>query len=66
MEPAGAKPQTVDYATEERTPAGEDYGSTSGMLTFAAGETAKEVSVNILDDEDGYDERVVLELSTVR
>ena len=42
---------TVDYATSDGTAtAGEDYSSTSGTLTFAAGETAKTVSVPVLDD----------------
>ena len=42
---------TVDYATADGTAtAGEDYSSTSGTLTFAAGETAKTVSVPVLDD----------------
>ena len=42
---------TVDYATADGTAtAGEDYSSTSGTLTFAAGETSKTVSVPVLDD----------------
>ena len=40
-----------DYATEDGTAAaGADYTATSGTLTFAAGETAKTVSVPVLDD----------------
>ena len=42
---------SVDYATEDGTAAaGADYTATSGTLTFAAGETAKTVSVPVLDD----------------
>ena len=42
---------TVDYATADDTAtAGEDYTDTSGTLTFEAGETAKTVSVAVLDD----------------
>ena len=49
--PAASQPVTVDYATRDGTAkAGEDYTKTSGKLTFAAGETAKTVSVALLDD----------------
>ena len=47
---------TVDYATSDATgpnaaTANEDYYEpTSGTLTFAPGETAKTVSVAVLDD----------------
>ena len=42
---------SVDYATEDGTAAaGADYTATSGTLVFAAGETAKTVSVPLLDD----------------
>ena len=50
---------TVDYATAvgphawagtRPATAGADYTATSGTLAFAAGETAKTVSVAILDD----------------
>ena len=42
---------TVDYATSDGSAtAGQDYTAASGTLTFAAGETAKTVSVAVLDD----------------
>ena len=42
---------TVDYATADGTAtAGDDYTATSGTLTFSAGETAKTVSVTVVDD----------------
>ena len=47
---------TVDYATSNGTAtAGSDYTATSGILTFTPGDTAKTVSVPILDDaiDDG-------------
>ena len=48
---AASGAMTVDYATADGTAtAGEDYSSTSGTLTFAAGETSKTVSVPVLDD----------------
>ena len=42
---------TVDYATADGTAiAGQDYTSTSGTLTFSAGETSKTIQIPILDD----------------
>ena len=56
---------TVDYATSDGTAAaGSDYTATSGTLTFAAGETAKTVSVAVLDDaHDEGSETLSLTLS---
>ena len=56
---------TVDYATSDGTAtAGEDYTSTSGTLTFAAGETSKTVQVPVLDDSiDEGEETFTLTLS---
>ena len=48
---ASASTVTVDYATADGTAtAGEDYETASGTLSFAPGETAKTVSVPVLDD----------------
>ena len=48
---AAAHAVSVDYATEDGTAAaGADYTAVSGTLVFAAGETAKTVSVPLLDD----------------
>jgi len=62
---AGAGDVTVDYATADGSAAaGADYTAVTGTLTFAAGETAKTVSVAVLHDglaED--DETVALTLS---
>ena len=56
---------TVDYATSNGTAtAGSDYTSTSGTLTFEPGDTAKTVSVPILDDAiDDGNETMTLTLS---
>ena len=46
---------TVDYATSDGTAtAGADYREATGTLSFAPGETAKTVSVAVI--EDGHDE----------
>ena len=56
---------TVDYATADGVAkAGADYAAASGMLVFAAGETAKTVEVAVLDDsEDEGAETLTLTLS---
>ena len=56
---------TVDYATSNGTAtAGEDYVAQSGDLTFAAGETAKTIEVEVLDDvHDEGTETMTLTLS---
>ena len=56
---------SVDYATSNGTAtAGQDYTATSGTLTFNPGETAKTVSVPVLNDaiDDGI-ETMTLTLS---
>ena len=62
---ASASTVSVDYATSDGTAtAGEDYTATFGTLTFAAGETAKTVSVPVLgDDHDEGEETLTLTLS---
>ena len=59
---------TVDYATlDGSAKAGEDYTRTSGTLSFAPGETAKTVSVPVLDDaHDEGTEILVLRLENAR
>ena len=45
------EPVTVAYVTRDGTAvAGSDYTATSGILTFAAGETAKSVNVQVIGD----------------
>ena len=55
----------VDYATSDGTAqAGSDYTAATGNLTFAPGETAKTVSVAVLDDShDEGSETLTLRLS---
>ena len=62
---ARAAATTVDYATSDGTAsAGADYTAASSTLTFAAGETAKTVSVAVLDDaHDEGSETLTLTLS---
>ncbi len=65
---AASGPVSVDYATKDGTAAaGADYTAASGTLTFAAGETAKTVSVALLDDaHDEGKETFKLKLSNPR
>ena len=59
---------TVDYAMSDGTATeGADYTETSGMLSFAAGETAQTVLVPVLDDaHDESIETLMLTLSNAR
>ena len=61
-----ARTVTVDYATTDGSAtAGADYGSVSGTLTFAPGESSATVSVDIVDDETYEpDETFVARLSS--
>ena len=44
-------PASVQYATSDGTAvAGQDYTATSGTLTFAAGQTRRTFTVNLIDD----------------
>lgn len=63
--PAPVYPVQVSYATVADTAKpGSDYASTSGILTFAAGETTKTVSVPVLGDlTPEFDETFKLVLS---
>ncbi len=65
---AAAHEVSVDYATADgAAKAGADYTAASGTLVFAPGETAKTVSVAILDDAvDEGKETFVLRLSNPR
>ncbi len=62
---AAAHEVSVDYATKDGTAAaGADYTAASGTLVFAPGETAKTVSVALLDDShDEGKETFTLRLS---
>ena len=62
---ASRAPVAVAYATADGSAtAGSDYTATSGTLRFAAGETAKTVSVTVLDDaHDEGEETLTLRLS---
>lgn len=51
LDAASSMPATVKYATLDGTAkAGSDYGAASGMVTFAAGETSKTVTVQSAAD----------------
>jgi hypothetical protein len=51
LSPAAAGDVTVNYATANGTAtAGSDYTTTSGQLSFAAGQTSKTVTVPVLRD----------------
>jgi ELWxxDGT repeat protein len=49
-----SQPVTVDYATSDGTAlSGSDYDAASGTLTFASGQTAKNIDVRIRGDVNG-------------
>ena len=66
LDPASSETVTVAYATSDGpATAGSDYTATSGTLSFAAGETAKTISVPVLADaQDDGGETLTLTLST--
>ncbi len=65
LSPASAGPVSVQYATANGTAtAGSDYGSVSGTLSFAAGQTTRTVEVPVFGDRlDEPDESFSLALS---
>ena len=51
LDGTSAQPITVDYATANETAtAGTDYTSSTGTLTWNAGETSQEITIDIADD----------------
>ena len=67
LTPASERTVTVAYATADGTAtAGEDYASTNGTLTFAAGATAATIGVAILvyDSDDEKAETFTITLSS--
>ena len=68
LTPAATETVTVDYATSDGSAtAGADYTSTSGTLTFAAGDISKTVSVPVLDDTiEDSGETFTLTLSNIQ
>ena len=65
LDAASSMPATVKYATLDGTAkAGSDYGAASGMVTFAAGETSKTVTVqSTVDATFEPDETLTLHLA---
>ena len=65
LNPSSLQTVTVDYATGGGTAtSGSDYTPASGSLTFAPGDTTKDVTVTIADDDvDESDETFNLTLS---
>lgn len=66
LSPSSAETVTVDYATVGHTAtAPGDFMPLSGFLTFAPGETSKEVSVTIVGDvtDEGTEEEFAVQLS---
>ena len=65
VNPASTEQGTLAYATADGTATQpSDYTMTSGMLTFAAGETSKTLTVTVIDDSElERDETLTLTLS---
>ncbi|MEM7181849.1 MAG: Calx-beta domain-containing protein [Spirochaetota bacterium] len=63
---ASGKAVTVDYASSDNSAlAGTDYTSTTGTLTFAAGETSKTIDVPLTNDAlDEVDETLTMTLTS--
>ena len=68
LSPASSREVTVQYAITPGTAQAVDYaGPTSGVVTFAPGETAKEIALELVDDAIAEeDETVTLALSGIR
>ena len=62
---SGGQPVTVDYATVEGTASADaDYETARGTLTFASGESVREIPVRLLQDALGEpDENFAMRLS---
>ena len=65
LNPSGSGTVSVRYAiTPDTAQAGDYTGTTSGTVTFTAGETSKDITLDLVDDtEDEPDETVTLTLS---
>ena len=65
LSPASELSVTVDYAITPGTAQAADYtGTTSGTVTFAPGETSKDVTLDVVDDDIAEpDETVTLTLT---
>ncbi len=65
LNPASSQEVTVNYAITADTAQAADYtGTTSGSVTFAPGDTTKDVTLELVDDAlDEPDETVTLTLS---
>jgi CubicO group peptidase (beta-lactamase class C family) len=60
---SSTRPIQISYTTYSKTAGLDDYVPTSGVLSFAAGETFQDISVTILDDQLAEPtEEVLLEL----
>ncbi len=53
LSPASSQPVTLAYSTANGTAAADDYQPASGTVTFAAGETARTISVLVNGDRHG-------------
>jgi probable HAF family extracellular repeat protein len=66
LSPASSQPVTLSYSTANGTAAADDYQPASGTVTFAAGETAKTISVLVNGDRTGEpDETFVVNVGQV-
>ena len=56
----------INFATADGTAiGGVDYVATSGMLTFARGETTKTITVDVLDQTSMWDKYFSVQLSGI-